>query len=117
MPFFNAPQTDEALTGDGDVHGYVTVASNVPYYPGALVWLHGTTTAPLQFIVVNLSSTTKVGLRAVLDPTSNSARAAGPQYGRSDVSAFTMSDGARISQEPSTVRVENADISKVGLIP
>ncbi len=39
MPFFYTAQTDEALTGNGDDKGYVTVASNALYYPGATAWL------------------------------------------------------------------------------
>lgn len=111
MPFFNTPNTDEALTGNGDAAGYVTVTSNAAYYPGATVWLRSGTTASKRYMVTNLSGADKVGLREILDWDDNVKRAAGPQYGRTSCVQWLTADGARISQEKSTVYVENADFS------
>jgi hypothetical protein len=116
MPFFNSPSTDELITGNGDAFGYVTVTSNANYYPGATAWLRSGTTASKQYIVTDLLSTNKVGLREVLDATDNARRPAGPQYGRTPLTQWLTADGARISQEKSTVYVEHSAISKVPLV-
>lgn len=117
MPFINTPQTDELITANGNAAGYVTVTSNAAYYPGAKVWLRGTTTASKQYVVTDLSGADKVGLREVLDWDDHVKRAAGPQYGRTSCAQWTTADAARLSQERCTVRVEDSTASvKVPLI-
>jgi hypothetical protein len=114
MPFYNAPATTDALSGNGDSAGYVTVASNAKYYPGAKVWLRSSTQESKQYIVTDLNGTTKIGLREVLDSGDNTKR--GPQYGRTPLTQWLTADGAQICQEPSTVAVE-WDHVKQPLIP
>lgn len=117
MPFLNAPQTDEAITVDGTATGYVTVTSNANYYPGAVVWMRGNTVASKRYRVTDVKSTNLVGLREIIDWDDNVKRAAGPNYGRSPLVQWTVADSARISQEPSVVRVEDSTASvKVPLV-
>lgn len=113
MPFFNAPATVDLLTANGDTTklGYVTVTSNANYYPGAICWLRSNTQAGQKFQVVAISGTTLVGLRALYDAGDFQHR--GPSYGLTSLSAFLLADSAQISQEPSTVYVENSAIQKV----
>lgn len=114
MPFVNSPVTQDTLTADGDTNGYVTVAANDNYYPGAKVWLADNGTAGnAEFVVTDLKGSTKIGLRKL--PTFG-VNAQGPQYGRSDVSAWTVANGTTISQRATVVRVELSNITKVPLI-
>jgi hypothetical protein len=118
MPFTNAPATDELLTANGGADGYATVTSNAAYYPGAFVWLLSSGQASKRYVVTDLSGATKVGLREVLDWDDNVKRAAGPQYGRTPINQYTTAQGAKISQERSTVYVEDSTasvkVSKLG---
>lgn len=117
MPFFNAPQTSEEITGNGDATGYVTVTSNANYWPGARAWMSSDTLAPKEYIVTDLGTgATQVGLREVLSSEDNVKRAAGPQYGRTPLTQWLTADNARISQAPSTVRVELSNLQKVPLV-
>jgi hypothetical protein len=115
MPAINCPQTNEALTADGDALGYVTVTSNANYYPGARVWMSDNgTVGNKEYIVTDLSGATKVGLREVLDFTDKQKR--GPRYGRTPVNQWTVANGSKISQVPTVVRVELSNFTKVPLV-
>lgn len=116
MPFFNAPQTSEALTGNGDASGYVTVTSNANYYPGAYCWLVGNTAAAKRYVITDLVGTTKVGVQLILSDAGDGKKGQPPRYTRTPVTEYTVADVARISQEPSTVYVELSNIQKVPLI-
>lgn len=106
MPFFNAPDTLDALTANGDDTGYVTVASNEKYYPGAQAWLRSDTLGPKEYVVTDLVGPDKVGLREVL-PRGN-----GPQYGRTPLTQWTTATNATIAQAGTTVAVEWSHIKR-----
>lgn len=106
MPFFNAPNTLDVLTADGDAAGYVTVTSNEKYYPGATAWMRSDTQGPKEYVVTDLDGTTKVGLREALP------RNGGAQYGRTPLTQWTTTDNAVIAQTASTVAVETPHIKR-----
>jgi hypothetical protein len=114
MPFFDAPATVDALTANGGTDGYVTVTSNAQYYPGAYVCVRGDTVAGQRYRITNLSGSTKIGLQKV--PSFGDPQNQGPRYTRSDLSAYTTADNAKVFQEPSVVRVELSNIQKTPLI-
>lgn len=96
------PEAYAALTGDGTVDGYVTVASNLPFYPGALAWLWSDNAGPTRVKIVSLLGTDKVRLRAHGDLNGNDIRVS-PEYGFMDCSAFLVADDAKINQEAQLV--------------
>ena len=100
-----------ALTANGGSDGFVTVASNALFYPGATLYLSSSTVAGRLCLVTELSSTDKVGLRFI-DKTTTSGIPAGPQYGRDDCSAYLTANNARIDQPQQTCRV-NANFTKI----
>jgi hypothetical protein len=115
MPSINTQATADALTGNGDADGYVTITSNAAYYPGAFVWMRsGGATTPTRYIVTDLSGATKVGLREVLASDDNAKT--GPQYGRTPVTQWTVANSARIFQEECTVRVDWSNYAKVPFV-
>lgn len=88
-----------AFTANGGADGYVTVASNAAFYPGATVWLSSTAVASQEAIVSDLSGSTKIGVRFVR------AVGTGPSYGRNDCSAFLAADTAMISMPAQVVPI------------
>lgn len=103
------PAAGAALTGDGDATGYVTVADNSPFYPGAEAWLSNATLNQ-RVIITDLNGTTKIGVRFVADVVSNSSAL---MYGsRSSATAFTVASGSRINMPQQLVRVVQPTFSK-----
>jgi hypothetical protein len=107
MPFLNTPVAFAALSADGNADGYVTVASNEAFYPGARVWLLSNVVASKEYLVTNLSGATLIGLREVRD------RDGGHRYGRTPVTQWKVAEAATISQEAQVVDVELANLTKV----
>jgi len=95
--------THSALTANGSLDGYATVTSNVAFKVGATVWIRSNTVAGRQCVVTDLSSSTKVGLRFYTNDQTSADSV--PRYGRSDLSAYLLADGAAISQEAGIVPV------------
>jgi hypothetical protein len=87
------PAKGDVLTGNGTADGYITIASNVGYYVGAHGFLKGATAASREVTVTELKSTNQLGIRFVR------AMGTGVNYGRDDVSAYTVADSARIDTE------------------
>ena len=108
MPNVEIPAANAAFSADGDAQGYITVASNAAFYPGAKVWLIKPLGGAPFFlpllqqagIITDLNGATKIGVRF------DNPIGTGPSYGRNDCSAFTLADGSYIMQERQLVRVE-----------
>ena len=107
MPFVNTPMAHAALSANGDAAGYVTVADATPFYPGARVWLLSNTQASKEYVITDIASGNKIGLRECLE------RSGGARYGRTPVSQWLTADSAKISQEPQTVDVELSNFVKL----
>lgn len=104
MPFFDAPVATAAFTADGTSGGYVTVADNSSFYPGATCWIHSATVDPKQYVITDLVGSTKIGVREILPMGS------GSRTGRTPISQYAVANSARIDQEATTVRVEVAHV-------
>jgi len=93
--------------------GYVTVTDSTKFYPKAFVWLSNTAgTSQVYCQVTDCPDSTHVGLRILTDPgtdPSQGQRAKGPNYGRSDVSAFNA--GGFLDMEEQLIYITNADNS------
>lgn len=107
MSSIAAPSVTAALTADGDNTGFVTVASNALFYPGATAFLISTMAPSQECIITELSGATRIGLR-FLNRTDASGRVPGPYFGRNDCSAYKAADSANITQPAQAVRVEPA---------
>jgi hypothetical protein len=92
-----------ALTANGGSNGYATVSSNTAFKVGATVWIRSNTVDGRQCIVTDLVSTNQVGLRFYANDQASVYSI--PRYGRSDLSAYLLADGATISQEAGIVPV------------
>ena len=92
-----------SLTANGGSNGLVTVASNTAFKVGATVWIRSNTVDGRQCVVTDLVSTNQVGLRFYAN--NGTLRDSVPSYGRSDLSAYLLADGATISQEAGIVPV------------
>jgi hypothetical protein len=95
-----------ALTANGTTGGFVTVADNSPFYPGAVCSIYGTTAAAKSCLIVQLSGATLVQLQVL--PAFATIGAA-PNYGASDMSAFTTADGAKIAIPAQAAPVQSAN--------
>jgi hypothetical protein len=97
-------QASAALSSNGDNTGYASVASNTPFFVGAIVFLRSTTVTK-RCIITELKSTTQVGLRFIADD--NEKQLPIQVYGgRSDLTAFTTANSATIFQESQLVRID-----------
>ena len=112
MPAINCPKVRAALTSDGGADGYVAVADNSDFYPGAIVNIADTAGAAAEFVITDLSGTTKIGLRATGRTDSASGKDGSARYTRGgDLSAWKVANTAAISQERQVVSVENSAFS------
>lgn len=99
MASYDIPAAEALTTDAGTADGYLVIASNASFFPNAFVWLtmaDGTDGG--QYQVVDLSGTTKVGLKPASD-------LAAPNYGRCNLTAFLT--GSKISQPAQLVRVNS----------
>lgn len=102
-----------AFAADGGSDGYITVADNTIFYPGAFAWIVSSLVAARRVQVTNLSGATKVGVRFYGDSASGATAGTSPSYGRSDVSAYKLADSATLNQEAQAVRVVQPLFGKV----
>jgi hypothetical protein len=122
-------QIDVALTVSGTAQGQVTVAATTGFLPGAICQLYQVNAGTLQSLTVQITDipdAIHLNVRKIAQPFAGPA-AGGPQapntasapdhtltfnlppnYGRSDVSAFTTGNAARICQNAQIVRTEPA---------
>lgn len=77
------------LTADGTASGYVTVLNSLPFRVGAHAWLSATGVTAREVIIASVSTNGQIGVRYVDSPGT------GPNYGLSDVSAYTVALVAR----------------------
>lgn len=94
-----------AFTVNGGADGFITVADNTSFYPGAFAWISSATQPSRRVQITSLSGATKIGVRFYGDSASGASFDASISYGRSDVSAFLLADAAAINQEGQVVRV------------
>jgi hypothetical protein len=119
-------QIDTPLTADGTAQGLVTIGSTVGILPGAICQLYQSTGGFLSVTVqvTDIPSSTTLNVRIIAQPqagpTTGGPQAAStasapaatltfntkPNSGRSNVSAFTMANGARFCQNAQIVRAE-----------
>ncbi|NBT58970.1 hypothetical protein EBT16_09330 [bacterium] len=91
------PEVSIDLKNHGSADGFVDIGDNSKFYPGATVFIWSSTQAGVECIVTELSGVDKIGLR----------RKGGWQNtGRSDMSMFLQSQGARVNQPAQVVRIE-----------
>jgi hypothetical protein len=96
----DVPAASAALTVDGSADGYVTVADNTVFFKGAQAFLSDGNTAATEAVITEIGAAGKVGLRIVTRqaPDDNSPGGLrGPNYGRSDLTAFTVAQSAKLT--------------------
>lgn len=104
------PSAMASLTVDGGTDGYVTVASNAAFYPGAEAWLRSDTVDGVHCIITDLVSTNKIGLRFVPERGET-----GPSYGRNSCSAYHVANNAKIYMPKQLVVVDPAFNKKTSI--
>lgn len=111
MPSIWVPEAYAAFAGNGGADGYVTVADNSKFYPGAEVFIVSDTVTGSRGKITDLVSTNKIGVRLLkefpLQP---------PSYGRSDLSAYLLADNAKIDMPAQVVPVNQPSFSKFPLL-
>jgi hypothetical protein len=118
-------QIDLPLTAGGTAQGAVTISSTAGFLPGAFCQLYDTMGNSLTVQITDIPSSTVLNLRIAAQPGGQPAQTAPqqastavgsntltqnlpPNYGRSNVSAFLVANGARICQNAQSVRTEPA---------
>src|ERR1700677_2255056 len=96
------------FTSNGTNAGYIQVADNTPFYPSAICNLASGGTTSVQIVITDvLPDGQSIGCRIVpISGSTGPSLGSGPNYGRSDVSAFLVSDTATIFQPTQDVQVE-----------
>jgi hypothetical protein len=64
--------------------GYITVSSTTPFYKKAVIWLSASGQPSLRGVITEVKSSTQLG---IVFRTNDAGEA--PNYGRSDVSAYS----------------------------
>ena len=97
------PAAGAALTADGTADGSVTVASTTPFRAKAVGWINDNNSPALEVQVVEIVSATVMRLRALparraMNQYDKAGQVglAGPNYGSSDMSAYTVAQSARV---------------------
>jgi len=78
--------------------GYVTIASTTGWYAGAKGSISKPATASRMVVITEILSSTQLGVRLLPDDW-HVVGAAGPNYGRSDVSAYSGGTGTLVQFE------------------
>lgn len=122
-------QIDVALTGSGTAQGVIALLSTTGILPGAIGQLYQVVAGTLQSLTVQVVAvidgthlSLRIAAQAATGPIGSGPVAASgspgfgqtltqnikPNYGYSDVSAFTTGNSARFCQNAQIVRVEPA---------
>ena len=102
-----------AFATNGGADGYFTVVDSAPFYPGAFAWLSDTDAGSEKHVQITevISATNKIGVRFVPDnefaPNSPVGLMA-PNYGRSNISAYTVAKSSSIAMPGQVVRVQQS---------
>lgn len=108
MPSIETPAFAQDLTVNGDSTGYLTVVDNAGFFAGAEAYLVSDT-AETRAIITEIVGSVQVGIRFL----ANSDDKEHPRYGmRSDASAYTTADHARLSMPKQVVRVDQPTWTK-----
>jgi hypothetical protein len=116
MPNIQIPQAVAAFAADGGADGFITVADNTPFYPGATVFLVDNNGLSQECVITKLSGATKIGVRFTNGPKADGSPARGYNYGRNPCDAFTLANGSRIMQDSQLCPVEHTTVVKKILI-
>ena len=121
-------QIDVPLTVSGTAQGQVTISATTGFLPGAICQLYQVVAGAVQSLTVQITDVpdsihlnVRIAAQAFTQPAQNAPQqdstAVGaptltqnlpPNYGRSNVSAFTTGNSARICQNAQIVRTEPA---------
>lgn len=100
------------MTAPGSTDGYITVADNSPFFPGAEVWLiNSAATLRQRAIITDLQDLDRIGVRFWPE----TAPIVPIYYGRSDCSAFGVGD--KICQDAQPVPVDSPNFVKKSFVP
>lgn len=107
MPSEQVPQITAILTAVGGADGYVSVASNEGFFPGAFAWLNDG--VDMQYVqIAELVGPTKIGIRfwpvSQDDPKLRTGTVTYPNFGRNTCAAFAA--GARLTQHSQVAPVK-----------
>lgn len=94
----------DLVTVDGTTNGYIGIADNTGYYPGITVTLYSPVAGSMECIVTEIDAGGHlIGLRR---KPQTAAEGSGPQYGRTDVSAFQKDHVCSVNVERQLATVE-----------
>lgn len=86
------------LTADSTATGLVTLQDNHGWIPGCVVWIAATGETSLECVIVEQVGSTQLRLRR---------KDSSAQYGRSDVSLFTVAKTSTLNMEGQVVAILN----------
>lgn len=90
------PEASAAVTVNGTSTGYITVASDTPFYVGAECWLKNNAGSQ-RCVIVDLPGSGLIGLRFLAEENLQGARQfPAPNYGRSNCSAYTVATSSKL---------------------
>jgi hypothetical protein len=103
-----AAEASAAITVNGTTAGFITVGDNTPFYVGAQAFLISPTNGQQEVKIVSLGAGGVIGLKAVTrtpyDGT-GTPTLHGPNYGQTDMSAFTVAQNWKLFQPRQVVVV------------
>lgn len=95
-----AAEVSAAITVNGTTTGFITVADNSVFYAGAQAFLQSAT-GQQEVKIVSIGAGGLIGLRAVSRAALQAGGVSGlqaPQYGQSDMSAYTVAQAWKLYQ-------------------
>jgi hypothetical protein len=105
MPSIEVNDYFQALTADGDTSGYAKVADSSGYYVGCIAYIQGATAPSKRCLITEIEDGLHIGLRFIADDMEQQL-AIQVYGGRSDLTGYTVADGAKVYMERQVARVE-----------
>lgn len=108
------PAVTAAFAADGTATGSIQVASTTGFYVGAEAYLINNAGAGARVIIVAITDATHLVARIVADDAANQLPL--QRYGGgSNLAAWTLAGGAKISMPSQLVKVEPQWVAKTGM--
>lgn len=113
--YISVPSFKSVATGNGSNRGTIAVTAVTGFWPGAFVWLKSDAVAATRFQIVKIVTLT-LYLRAAPPPTGGAQDYPKPNYGYSDLSAYTLASNAIVTMPYQLVKTELANTKPTQIV-
>ncbi len=113
--YISVPSAKSLATGNGSNRGTIAVTAVTGFWPGAFVWLKSDAVAAQRYQIAKINSLT-LYLRLAPPPTGGAQAYPTPNYGYSDLSAYTLASNAIVTMPTQVVKTELANTKPTQIV-